>query len=194
MAIFTEHSPYNGDRGGIDAEIARIFDAPQFENAPVMRRLLSFLVEKSIAGEAHRLKAYAIAVDALGRDPDFDARLNSYPRVQVGRLRKLLDEFYAENGVRAGLRFRIPKGAYVVDFEMAAADEDDDAAVPIEPVAVIADGAGRSGDTPRQIGDLGRFAAALFVAAMIALFAWQAMGGLASADAPEAETGYGARR
>ncbi|QLC25708.1 hypothetical protein HFP57_12225 [Parasphingopyxis algicola] len=157
-----------------------------------MRTLLGFLVEKSLAGEGARLKAYAIAVDALGRDPDFDAQLNSYPRVQVGRLRKLLDEFYTENGAGAGLRIRIPKGAYVVDFEMAA-DEPDDSAVPIERPAAIASSVGGSDDTPWQIGDLGRFAAALFVAAMIALFAWQAMGGLASADSRESEDVYRAR-
>lgn len=104
------------------SEMARIFAAPQFERAPVMRRLLSYLVAQTLAGNGERLKAYTIAVDALGRDADFDAKQDSYPRVQVGRLRKLLDDFYAAQDTRSAIRIHIPKGAYAVDFGAVEGD------------------------------------------------------------------------
>lgn len=179
--------PDTADREDIRGELHRIFDAPQFNHSPVMRRLLSFLVEQTLAGIGHRLKAYTIAVDALGRDADFDARIDSYPRVQVGRLRKLLDNFYDENGSAMGLRIHIPKGAYIVGFG--------------KPGIVTVDGSVADGSIAgaraRQIGpnawftksfDLGRFAAAAIVVAIIGLFAWQALGGLARADIDKPRT------
>lgn len=184
--------PDTVDRDDIERELRRIFDAPRFKHAPVMCGLLSFLVQQTLAGEGDRLKAYTIAVDALGRDADFDTRIDSYPRVQVGRLRKVLDDFYDEYGSATGLRLHIPKGAYIVGFvdpENAPAESPRADEAPVgaparqtEPIARVT-----------RVADLGRFAAAAIVAGLFGLFAWQAFGGLAWADGPRspiaAETG-----
>lgn len=95
-------------------EVGRISASPDFARAPVMRRLLDFLVRETLAGRGDQLKAYAVAVDGLGRPEDFDAQADSYPRVQVGRLRRMLDAFYARDGGIAGLRLSIPAGRYRV--------------------------------------------------------------------------------
>ncbi len=121
MVRVRDFLPDTGDRDDILSEVVRIFEARQFARSPVMRSLLAYLVEQSVAGSGDRLKAYTIAVDALGRPPNFDAQSDSYPRVQVGRLRRLLADFYLENGVANGLQITIPKGAYAVRFD--AADE-----------------------------------------------------------------------
>lgn len=104
------------DRERIDAEIARIEAASEFARAPVMRRLLRFLVETTLAGGGSQLKAYSVAVDGLGRAPDFDSQSDSYPRVQVGRLRRMLATFYAQHGVADGIRLTVPQGGYAVTF------------------------------------------------------------------------------
>lgn len=96
------------------AELERIFASPEFTRSPVMRRLLRFLVDQTLAGRGDQLKAYSVAVDGLGRDPDFDAQTDSYPRVQVGRLRRMLDAYYARSGTGTGERLVIPNGAYRV--------------------------------------------------------------------------------
>ena len=96
------------------SEMDRIFESEEFSRSPVMRRLLRFLIDQTLAGNGDQLKAYSVAVDGLGRDPDFDAQTDSYPRVQIGRLRRMLDAHYARNGFPSGERLIIPNGAYRV--------------------------------------------------------------------------------
>ena len=107
-----EESATNGFR--FASEMERIFDSEEFSRSPVMRRLLRFLVNQTLAGNGEHLKAYSVAVDGLGRDPDFDSQTDSYPRVQVGRLRRMLDAYYARAGFSYGYRLLIPNGAYRV--------------------------------------------------------------------------------
>lgn len=130
-------------REAVLAEVARIVEAPEFARAPVMRRLLEFLVRETLEGRGDQLKAYAIAVDGLGRPPDFDAQADSYPRVQVGRLRRMLDSFYAQAGTGGeGVRLSIPAGRYRVHpiYPEAAPPP---APAATEPAAPAARGAAR---------------------------------------------------
>ena len=75
-----------------------------------LARLLDYLLEAELAGAGDRLKAYAIGVDVLGRGPDFDPSTDSIARVEVGRLRKLLEAYYAGPGAQDPLRVAIPRG------------------------------------------------------------------------------------
>ena len=59
-----------------------------------MSKLLRFLADYKLSEDSRPLTAYAVAVDALGRDDGFDTQADSYPRVQIGRLRRMLDHFY----------------------------------------------------------------------------------------------------
>ena len=86
---FGGSSSDEGLRDRVLAEVGAVSATPEFERAPVMRRLLGFLVRITLAGNGDELKAYSVAVDGLGRDADFDSQSDSYPRVQVGRLRKM---------------------------------------------------------------------------------------------------------
>ncbi len=188
MTDVTANVPGTADREAIDGELRRIFVAPQFNHSPVMRRLLSFLVDQTLAGNGPRLKAYTIAVDALGRDADFDARIDSYPRVQVGRLRKLLDEFYTDYPSNTGLRIHIPKGAYIVDFEGAGITSPQPRVQDESPNGIPVKRTVRDVSAIRTF-DLGRFAAAALVGVLVSLIAWQALGGLAHADQPFQQSG-----
>lgn len=100
-------------------ELALVMQSPEFVRSPVLRRLLEYLVEQTLAGNGERLKAYQIAVEGLGRDDSFDPQSDSYPRVQVGRLRKMLDLHYtALSAEQASTRQRIsiPVGHYNVEL------------------------------------------------------------------------------
>ncbi len=90
----------------------RVLCSPEFKRAPMMSQLLSYLVSHRLVGNEAPLKAYTIAVEALGRSQDFDPQSDSYPRVQVGRLRQMLDLFYAREGGET--RLSIPKGSYEI--------------------------------------------------------------------------------
>ena len=96
------------------SELKLVLTSPDFMRAPTMNRLLAYLVTETAEGRADQLKAYAVAVDGLGRAPDYDARADSYPRVQVGRLRRMLDTHYAHAPTSAGYRLAIPSGRYRV--------------------------------------------------------------------------------
>lgn len=107
-------------RPNVEAELKAVEADPTFARAPVMRRLLRFLVTEALAGRGDKLKSYAIAVEALGREPDFDPQTDSYPRVQVARLRKLLEAHYARHAPVGDVQFRVPSSGYAVEFVSTA--------------------------------------------------------------------------
>lgn len=76
----------------------RLLSDPEFARSPSMCKLLRFLVDYKLSGNSVPLKSYIIATEAFGRDADFDTQTDSYPRVQMGRLRRMLDNFYLRKG------------------------------------------------------------------------------------------------
>lgn len=93
-----------------------------FQASPISSRLLRYLVTETLAGREDRLKGYTIAIDVFDRNTDFDPATESVVRVQVGRLRKLLDDHYASpEGQGHPFRLVIPKGQYVPRLEPAQA-------------------------------------------------------------------------
>jgi hypothetical protein len=110
----------------IAAEHERLRASPLFTRSPVLSRLLQFLVEHRLNGGRSAPKAYAIATEALGRNSDFDPAVDSYPRVMVGRLRTLLDRYYAETAWVH--RLRVPQGSYEIVVQRRASP-------PVRPAA-----------------------------------------------------------
>lgn len=110
---------------GADARsaLARIVTSEAFRSAPQLAAFLTFVVEKALAGEAHEVKGYTIATQALGRGTDFDPQLDPIVRVEAGRLRRALDAYYANAGRDDRLRITIPRGSYVPAFERAPEPE-----------------------------------------------------------------------
>jgi hypothetical protein len=65
---------------------------------------------------AEHLKEYQIATEVLDRPADFDPQADSCVRVQVGRLRSKLDQYYDSVGAHDSIVVSVPKGRYVVTF------------------------------------------------------------------------------
>jgi len=97
--------------GALRLEVDRILADPLFVRAPIQTRLLKFLRDHAIAGD-HGLTQYTVAVDGLGRPEDFDLSSDSYPRVQVSRLRSNLASYYARNEPVEGGCVYIKPGDY----------------------------------------------------------------------------------
>ncbi len=95
-------------------ELSAILADPKFVRSPVLSRLLEFLVETTIGGQGKGLKSYSVAVEGLGREGDFDAQGDTYPRVQVARLRRAMDAFYTSAGADRSHRLWIGSGSYEV--------------------------------------------------------------------------------
>lgn len=98
-----------------------------------MSRLLRHVVEKTLAGEADQLKEYAVGMEVFDRDETYDPRLDSIVRVEAGRLRSRLEEYYNAEGAASPVRISLPRGGYVAQFESRA---DTPAPVPVEHPAI----------------------------------------------------------
>ena len=99
------------------AQIERIFQSKAFRSSDVLRHLLSYLADASLAGTADELKEYTVAVDALGKPSSYDPRQESAVRMQVGRLRQKLTEYYRTEGADDAIVVDLPKGGFRVVFE-----------------------------------------------------------------------------
>src|SRR5918911_3315023 len=99
------------------AALARVVASEPFRNAPRLTAFLTFVVEKTLAGEAAALKGYTIATQALGRPDDFDPQTDPIVRVEAGRLRRALHAFYEGEGAGDPVRIAIPVGSYGAVFE-----------------------------------------------------------------------------
>ncbi len=98
----------------------RLLSDSDFARSPSMCKLLRFLVDYKLSGNSVPLKSYTIATDALGRDANFDTQTDSYPRVQMGRLRRMLDNFYLRKGGEN--RLAIAPNKYEIILEPNIAD------------------------------------------------------------------------
>ena len=101
----------------IQQQIERIVHSEQFRSSEVLRRLLTFLSEKAIAGEADNLKEYVVAIDGLGKSSTYDPQHNSAVRIQMGRLRQRLAEYYRSEGKNDPMIVDLPKGRFRLTFE-----------------------------------------------------------------------------
>src|ERR1700760_108646 len=99
------------------AQVERIFQSKAFRSSDVLRHLLSYLVDASLAGNADELKEYTVAVDALGKPSSYDPRQESAVRMQLGRLRQKLVEYYRTEGVDDPIVLALRRGEFRVIFE-----------------------------------------------------------------------------
>src|SRR5579871_4784898 len=103
------------------AEVERILESDTFRNSDALRRLLRFLADKRLAGEADQLKEYSVGIDALGKPATYDPRHDSTVRIQVGRLRQKLAEYYRTEGKDDPLVIDLPKGRFKLTCEESPA-------------------------------------------------------------------------
>jgi hypothetical protein len=112
----------------IQAQIDRLVRSKTFETSEVHRKLLQYLAEKSVNGEADRLKEYTIGLEAFGKPATYDPKHDSIVRLQAGRLRQKLAAYYQDEAPADPVVVNLPKGAFKLSFERAAA-------VPAPPVS-----------------------------------------------------------
>ena len=98
------------------SELERIFADSAFATAEKMKRFLRFIVQETLAGRGDALNEALVGIELYSRDGTFDPRQDSIVRVEAGRLRAKLREFYESRGGGAGIRIDIPKGSYKPTF------------------------------------------------------------------------------
>jgi hypothetical protein len=98
--------------------LRRITDSSFIPAGSVPATILTYVVERTLAGDDRSIKAYTIAVEALGRPPEFNPDRDSTVRVAAMRLRNALDLYYAGPGAADPVRIRMAPGSYRPSFEM----------------------------------------------------------------------------
>jgi hypothetical protein len=97
-------------------EVDSLLASGIFSRAPNLEHLLKYICEKYFEGSAEEIKEYTIAVEALGRRPEFDQKRDSIVRVEAHRLRKRLKEYYENEGSHREVQIEIPSGQYTPRF------------------------------------------------------------------------------
>ena len=100
----------------IRQQLSRILAGAEFKDAMRLRSFLSFVVETTLDGKTDCIKAYSIAVDALGRGTSFDPQTDPIVRVEAGRLRRALAQYYARDGRTDPVVIELPLRSYVPNF------------------------------------------------------------------------------
>lgn len=98
-------------------QVERLLRSKTFETSEAQRRLLQYLAEKTLSGEADRLKEYTVGLEAFGKPPSYDPRQDSIVRLQAGRLRQKLLAYYQTEASGDRVLVSLPKGAFKLDFE-----------------------------------------------------------------------------
>jgi hypothetical protein len=99
-------------------QIERLTKSHSLHSSESLCKLLRYLAEHSLDHPGIALKEYQIATEVLGRPAGFDPQSDSTVRVQAGRLRVKLAEYYAQEGVDDPIFVEIPKGSYALTFQL----------------------------------------------------------------------------
>ncbi|MFC6445997.1 hypothetical protein [Shinella zoogloeoides] len=108
--------------------LGAIMASDTFARSERLRSFLSYIVENELSGKAAQLKGYSIGIDVFSRAPGFDAGNDPLVRVQAGKLRKLLEQYYQTEGAADPLRIFVPLGSYVPEYRLFQPDRQDAAA------------------------------------------------------------------
>lgn len=102
-------------------QVERLTKSHSLHSSESLCKLLRYLAEHSLDHPGIALKEYQIATEVLGRPTGFDPQSDSTVRVQAGRLRVKLAEYYAHDGTDDPILVEIPKGSYAITFHLRAA-------------------------------------------------------------------------
>jgi hypothetical protein len=104
------------ERAGHLRHVEKILSSQTLHGSESLCKLLRYLATLSLDHPGTAPKEYQIATEVFGRQKDFDPHVDSMVRVQVGRLRTKLAEYYASEGADDGVLIEVPKGTYALAF------------------------------------------------------------------------------
>lgn len=105
----------------VNEALEKMLKSDAFKRARRMCRLMRYLIEQSIYGSRRDMSEYAIGLEVFDRDP-----ATYYPgedpvvRVQIGRLRDRLNEYYSNTLHQVSIQFSIPLGNYCPHIQRRA--------------------------------------------------------------------------
>lgn len=94
----------------VQRQLEKVLASETFQRAERLSRFLRHAVEQGLAGQENKLKEYAIGLQVFDKPESFDTRVDPIVRVEAGRLRAKVRDYYESEGkndpVWLGLRKR----------------------------------------------------------------------------------------
>ena len=146
----------------IRLQLQAILASRPFATATRARRFLTHIVEQTLAGQTDGIKELVLGIEVFDRHADFDPKVDPIVRVEAGRLRKRLEEYYADEGSAADVLMEVAPGSYIPQFQF----RNQSPAFEI-PVATA---------VPRRKLPVARYAAAFAALLLTAGAAWWGIG------------------
>jgi hypothetical protein len=109
--------PPNISREAILEQLGRLLASEAFQGSARSGKLLRYVVEQTVNGQAASLKEYALGAEVLGKGPSFDPRTDTIVRAEASRLRSRLEKYFATEGEADRVLITLPKGSYVPQFQ-----------------------------------------------------------------------------
>jgi len=113
------------DRVKIIKAMELVLNDSNFLAAPKSSAFLRYIVLQTLDGNAHQIKAYSIAVDALQKPTTFDPQDDPSVRVMAKRIRDMLNDYYNRTTDHEVI-LQLKAGNYVPQFIMPISDEQSD--------------------------------------------------------------------
>jgi hypothetical protein len=109
------------DRDPYLAQIDKLVNSHALHGSESLCKLLRYLAKHALDHPGSPIKEYQIATEVFGRSTDFDPQLDSMVRVQAGRLRVKLAEYYNSDGDADPIMVELPRGTYVLSLHHRSA-------------------------------------------------------------------------
>src|SRR5882724_906921 len=101
-------------------EVEKLVNSHILHGSESLCKLLRYLAEQTLNHSGASVKEYQIATEVFARPANFDPHLDATVRVQAGRLRMKLAEYYNSVGVEDPVVVELPKGSYALSFHLRA--------------------------------------------------------------------------
>lgn len=115
--VVFDNDPVDPSDDEVHDQLARILGSPVFKTSERLSRFLRHIVTRTRAGEGDRLKEFVIGTEVFDRGESYDPRVDSVVRVEAGRLRARLMEYYSTQGTGDSIIITVPRGGYTPVFE-----------------------------------------------------------------------------
>jgi TolB-like protein len=115
-------SPPQCRRDAILEQRDRLFQTPGLQSSRSLRKLLEFLLDKTLSEVEPNLKEYVIAVEVFDRSHSFDPKLDPIVRVHASRLRSKLRTYFSTAGAHDPILISLPERGYCPVIQMRRAE------------------------------------------------------------------------
>jgi len=113
-------------------ELAELLKTPHFSNSKRYPALLSYVVEKTLAGQSDELKERILGIEVFHRPSNYDTNSDTVVRVAAGEVRRRLALIYHEGEVEHAIQISLPAGSYVPEFSRTVLLETPDPSIPAD--------------------------------------------------------------